>query len=71
MDGVDPTYNVNLSYGWIKEGVRKEVAANSGRYRLNLSGALDILSHQVLIREDTTIDFLHNLKNLCIKTHSI
>lgn len=56
MDGVHPTHNVNLTYGWIKKGVRKELPANSGRSRLNLSGAVDILTHQVIIQEDTTLN---------------
>lgn len=42
IDGVHPTHNVQPAYGWIKKGVRKEIPANSGRSRLNLSGAIDV-----------------------------
>ncbi len=56
MDGVHPTHNTQVSCGWIKRGVRKEIAANSGRSRLNLSGALDLLSSKLHIQEDVTLN---------------
>src|ERR1700733_15153544 len=54
MDGVHPTKNPQVTYGWIKKGVRKELPANSGRARLNLSGVLDLLSKKIIIQEDKT-----------------
>lgn len=68
MDGVHPTHNVQSAYGWIETGVRKEVLANTGRARLNLSGAIDILNHKVVIQEDkslnsnATISFLRKIE---------
>ena len=56
IDGVHPTHNVQPAYGWIKKGVRKEIPANTGRSRLNLSGAIDVISHNVVIREDRTLN---------------
>lgn len=56
IDGVHPTHNAKLAYGWIKKGERKEIPTNTGRQRLNLSGAIDILSKRVLIREDITLN---------------
>lgn len=56
MDGVHPTHNVQPAYGWIQKGVRKEVPANSGRSRINLSGILDMISHKVLIQEDKMLN---------------
>ena len=56
IDGVHPTHNVQLAYGWIKKGVSKEIRANSGRARINLAGAIDILSHKVVIQEDKTLN---------------
>ena len=56
MDGVHPTHNTQLSYGWIKRGVRKEIPSNTGRSRLNLSGALDIFSRRVVVQEHTTLN---------------
>lgn len=68
MDGVHPTHNVQPAYGWIQTGVRKEIPANSGRSRLNLSGAIDIISHKILVQEDkmlnagATISFLRRIE---------
>ena len=56
MDGVHPTHNVQPAYGWIETGVRKEIPANSGRSRLNLSGAIDIINHKIVIQEDKTLN---------------
>ena len=55
MDGMHPTHNVQIAYGWIKKGVRKEIPTNSGRSRMNLSGIIDVLSKKVLVREDETL----------------
>lgn len=56
MDGVHPTHNTQLAYGWIKKGFRKEICANSGRSRLNLSGAVDLISKKLHIQEDNTLN---------------
>lgn len=56
IDGVHPTHNVQPAYGWIKKGVRKEIPANTGRSRLNLSGAIDVVTHNVVIQEDETLN---------------
>lgn len=69
MDGVHPTHNVQPAYGWIEKGVRKEIPANSGRSRLNLSGVIDVKEYKVLIQEDrmlnaaATIGFLQKLES--------
>jgi transposase len=56
MDGVHPTHNTQLAYGWIRKGFRKEICANSGRSRLNLSGAIDLISKKLHIQEDVTLN---------------
>ena len=56
IDGVHPTHNVQSAYGWIKKGVRKEIAANSGRSRLNLTGALDVISYRLIVQADRTLN---------------
>ena len=56
MDGVHPAHNVQVAYGWIKKGERKEIPANTGRGRLNLTGVIDILSQKLHIREDKTLN---------------
>jgi len=56
IDGVHPTHNVKPAYGWIQIGERKELRTNTGRQRLNLSGAIDIISKRVIVREDETLN---------------
>jgi hypothetical protein len=56
IDGVHPTHNVQPSYGRIKRGIRKEIPANTGRSRLNLSGIIDVITHKVMVREDKTLN---------------
>lgn len=56
IDGVHPTHNTQLTCGWIRKGRRKELAANSGRSRLNLSGAIDLSSRKIVIQEDKTLN---------------
>jgi len=66
---VHPTHNVQPAYGWIKKGERKEIPANSGRSRLNLSGVVDVINHKVLVKEDkmlnaeATMSFLQKLED--------
>jgi transposase len=55
-DGVHPTHNIQPAYGWIKKGVRKELPANTGRTRLNLSGAIDIIDQRLVMHEDLTLN---------------
>ena len=67
-DGVHPTHNTQLSYGWIRKGVRKEICSNTGRQRINLSGTLDIVEKKVYFQEDlmlnaeSTIRFLEKIE---------
>ncbi|MGZ5136018.1 MAG: IS630 family transposase [Flavitalea sp.] len=56
IDGVHPTHNTKTAYGWIRRGERKEILTNTGRQRLNLSGAIDISTRKVFIREDETLN---------------
>lgn len=56
IDGVHPTHNVQLAYGWIKKGQRKEIPSNTGRSRINLSGMIDMISHKVIGQEDKTLN---------------
>lgn len=56
IDGVHPTHNTKATYGWIRRGERREIRTNTGRQRLNLSGAIDIISKKVLVREDATLN---------------
>lgn len=56
MDGVHPQYNTMLAYGWIKKGQDNIIKSNTGRQRINFNGLLDKETHEVLIREDESIN---------------
>lgn len=56
IDGVHPTHNAQLAYGWIKKGEERAIPSNTGRARINLTGAIDILSHRVIVQEDKTLN---------------
>jgi len=56
LDGVHPTHNTKSAYGWIRKGTLKPIRTNTGRCRLNLSGAIDIFSKQVLFQEEITLN---------------
>ncbi|HEU64846.1 MAG: hypothetical protein KR126chlam4_00515 [Candidatus Anoxychlamydiales bacterium] len=51
VDGVHPTHNTQLSYGGIKKGVRKEIPSNTGRQRLNISGAVDLWRESCIFKK--------------------
>jgi transposase len=61
-DGVHPTHNIQPAYGWIKKGVRKELPANTGRARLNLSGAIDIIDQRLVMHEDLTLNAVSTIR---------
>lgn len=69
VDGVHPTHNTQLSYGWIRKGLRKEICSNTGRQRLNISGALDLMERKLHFQEDVilnaaaTIAFMKKIEN--------
>lgn len=64
MDGVHPQHNTVLAYGWIKKGEDNIVKSNSGRQRMNINGVLDSDTHEVIVREDKTINAQSTIKLL-------
>jgi len=56
MDGVHPQHNSIPAYGWIKKGKTQTLPSNTGRQRLNLNGAVDTQTMQVVVRADETLD---------------
>lgn len=56
VDGTHPVHNAEPAYGPILKGKEKQIRANTGRMRLNLNGTLNAETHQVVIREDDTIN---------------
>lgn len=56
MDGVHPQHNTVAGFAWIPVGEDFEIKSNTGRKRINLNGALDAQSHEIIIREDPSIN---------------
>ena len=67
-DAVHPTHNTELNRGWIKKGIDFEVKTNSGRMRLNINGAINIDTLDVVafsydtISQFTICEFLAELR---------
>ena len=62
LDGAHPQHNTQVAYGWIKKGKEKIVKANSGRQRININGALNSETLEVVMRTDDTINAQSTLK---------
>lgn len=60
-DSTHPMLNPVLSSGWIKKGEDFEVKTNSGRQRVNINGAIEINSLDVISRSCETV----NSKSIC------
>lgn len=56
MDGVHPQHNSKPAYGWIEKGKTKELKSNTGRERININGALNPETFEVISRQDDTIN---------------
>ena len=56
IDGVHPQHNSVPAFGWIKKGQTKTIKSNTGRARLNINGALNAETLQVVARNDETIN---------------
>lgn len=56
MDAVHPHHNIEPVHGWIEKGITQEVPSNTGRERLNINGALNSETHEILFREDDSIN---------------
>jgi len=56
MDGVHPQHNSIASYGWIKKGKTKHLQTNNGRQRININGALNLKTKELLYVEDKRIN---------------
>ena len=56
VDGVHPQYNSMASYGWIRKGVNRPLESNTGRDRVNINGALDPDTLEVIATVEKTLD---------------
>lgn len=64
LDATHPTHNTRPSYGWILKGSEKLIKSNTGRDRLNLNGALNAKTHEILLREDEKINSISTVNLL-------
>jgi len=68
-DSTHPQHNPVISYGWIKKGEDFEIPCNSGKYHLNINGAIDIENLDMVTRTcdwvnaDSICDLLKALKS--------
>lgn len=56
LDGVHPTHNTKSGFAWIKKGEEKLIETNSGRDRVNLNGAYDINSSEVVVNQSKRVN---------------
>lgn len=56
MDGVHPRHNSVAVHGWFKKGEIAQIPSNTGRKRININGAIDLVSRKVPILEDERIN---------------
>ncbi len=55
-DAAHPIHNAVAGYGWMLKGNPKDLKTNAGRHRLNLNGAVDPVSLEVVVRHEETIN---------------
>jgi transposase len=55
-DGVHPTMATKISYGWIRRGVDKLIPTTASRTRVNLFGALNLQTMDLITASYPTID---------------
>ncbi|MEA2029083.1 MAG: transposase [Campylobacterota bacterium] len=56
LDDVHPTHNTKAGFAWIEKGQEKLIETNSGRDRVNLNGAYNINSGEVIVNPSDTIN---------------
>lgn len=59
MDASHPTHNTTPSYGWIKQGRKNDkfIKTNTGRERLNLHGAINLVTQKGVFLSAETINY--------------
>jgi transposase len=60
-DSVHPRHNSIPTYGWIKKGTDFNIFTNSGRFRINISGVVDVSTQEVIANNYKTI----NKESIC------
>lgn len=68
MDATHPEHAAVASHGWIKRGETKQLKANPRPYRLNINGAINMSTLNMVVRfeakinKETVMDFLEALR---------
>lgn len=56
LDSTHPRFCPVLGYGWIKKGVDRFLPTNAGRVHLNITGAINIKTMEVITRQSETVN---------------
>ena len=62
MDSVHPTHNTVYAKVWSEIGIPRWICSNTGRNRLNISGAYNPVNQELIMIEDTTVNELTTIK---------
>lgn len=62
MDGVHPQHNSRPSHGWILKGENKALLSNTGRQRLNINGAVNIDTKDLIVSIDESVNAQSTIK---------
>lgn len=55
-------HNARLNYGWIRKGFNKEVKTNTGRQKINVNGAYNPVTHEVIaVKQETNMNTDSNI----------
>jgi transposase len=56
VDSVHPSQETNVTYGWIKKGTDKLIPSHGGRKRMNICGAINLATMDLISKEYETIN---------------
>jgi len=56
LDAVHPSHNTKAGFAWITKGEEKIIETNSGRDRVNINGAYNILESEVIVTNSDTVN---------------
>jgi transposase len=68
LDGCHPQHNSMPQYGWIMKGHTKTLPSNTGRKRINIQGAVNLETHELIstvhetLDKDSTIEILKKIE---------
>ena len=78
MDAVHPVHNSMPAYGWFRKGQETQLKTNSGRERLNIHGAINAETFEIIpliskesVNTESTVQLLSYLEQLYPKAETI